>query len=147
MKNQWRTLLHWPWAHTQASINRTEALTIAATKVVARKLWNYSIPRLEMERLGRMRNLQETLAALRYRRRMGEAASNLLIELSSSDETVDNMLTRLSSADRTQQQFARKIQQLRLQHRQYLRDTFSDHTIRWRLLVELNRAYVRRNTL
>jgi hypothetical protein len=133
MKTEWRRFLHWPLGRTQVSLHRTEALTIAATKVVARRLWNYSVPKREHERLGKMRNLQETVAALKYRRRLGEASATALSSLSATDDAVEELLTRL----------IKKVLLLRLDHRTHVEATFSDDLVRWRLLSRLNEVYVK----
>jgi hypothetical protein len=143
MKTEWRRFLHWPLGRTQVSLHRTEALTIAATKVVARRLWNYSVPKREHERLGKMRNLQETVAALKYRRRLGEASATALSSLSATDDAVEELLTRLITAGRGEAQFAKKVLLLRLDHRTHVEATFSDDLVRWRLLSRLNEVYVK----
>lgn len=143
MKKRWSTYLHWPWAQAVPAANRTEELTIAATRVVAQRLWRYNIPESERERFGKMRNLQETLAAIRYRQRIGKAVEATLLSLARSDDALDLALSIIEARGSSERVLAQQMVQLRQDHRTQVRSLIVNAQYRWPVIVDLNQTYLR----
>jgi hypothetical protein len=141
MRKPFGGFLEWLGGRRTKSLGRVERVTLEATNLVALRLWNYRIPASEREHLARMRNLLETLAALRFRRRLGERSAETLLQLSRTDDEVDRVLALIQSHSLDGSQFVHRFRRLRQSHRKSIDVPGHDPEHSWQSCNELNQLY------
>jgi hypothetical protein len=90
-----------------------EQLAAAAIELASWHLWRYAVPRSELERLARMRNVREACAALELRRRQGRVTGEQFAVLDALDEDIEARLAVLRARGPRGHACADRIRELR----------------------------------